>query len=227
LPMKSLWLISLATLMLWGCVSIKPGGLTRDKAAPDLPGTAITRYRAPESSQLYKATLDIKKHHLTGLLVIKRMDTVAPQGAQKKPEDSPGTFRIVFVNEVGMTFFDLELSPDSLHVVSCFASLNRKALINILETDFRILTMNDPMQDQKHYRKDGTNQCVVTGKTGRYKVWQTWSPGNDTLMYVGAKSTIADPVRILFDNYKDGTPGKITIENPFIGLKWSLRRLVQ
>jgi hypothetical protein len=214
-------------LLLCGCVTVKPRGISRDNAAFRLPETGITRYHAPKSSHLFKATLDIKKHHLTGLLVVKRMDSIALPEAQNNHETGAGTYRIVFVNEVGMTFFDLELSPDSLQVISCFASLNRKALMNILETDFRILTLNKPLDDQKHYRKDGTKQWVVSGKTGRYRVWQTWSPGGDTLVYTGAKSTVADPVRMVFDKYKDGMPGKITVENPFIGLKLSLRRLVQ
>ena len=74
---------------------------------------------------LFTGSLDIKKHHLTGFLLVKKM------------EDE--SYRIVFTNQVGMTFFDFEVKQNSFRVVYCFESLNRKALIRIFEKDFRLL----------------------------------------------------------------------------------------
>jgi hypothetical protein len=131
------------------------------------------------------------------------------------------------MNEVGMTFFDLELQPGSFRVVSCFESLNKKALMKIIETDIRVLTCSGSLNDQKIYRQEGTNNLIVNGEAGKYKTWQTWSPSGDTLWVTSAKSTIADPVTITYDKYKDGSPLKITIENPFIGMKLVLKKLTQ
>lgn len=74
---------------------------------------------------LFTGAVDIKKHHLTGFLLIKKME-----------DDS---YRIVFTNQVGMTFFDFEVKQNSFRVVYCFESLNRKALLRIFEKDFRLL----------------------------------------------------------------------------------------
>jgi len=74
---------------------------------------------------LFTGSLDIKKHHLTGFLLIKKM------------EDE--SYRIVFTNQIGMTFFDFEVKQNGFKVVYCFESLNRKALIRIFEKDFRAL----------------------------------------------------------------------------------------
>jgi hypothetical protein len=238
--MRSLWLISLVVLFLAGCVSVKPLHLTHDTSSVTRHASRVTKYTPPEGSHLFKATLDIRKHHLTGLLVIKRMDTLTPppappQTGQTPPPAPPQTgrgelspvYRIVFVNEVGMTFFDLEMKSDSFKVVSCFASLDKKALMKIFETDFRMLLLEDSLTGVKFFRQAETSNRIISGKTGKYKAWQTWSPSGDTLFSTAAKSTIADPVKITCEKYKDGSPLKITMENPFIGMKFLLRKLVQ
>ncbi len=227
--MRSFWLISLVALLIAGCTTIKPSHVTRDTSHQMLNASRITRYVPPTTSHLFKATLDIKKHHLTGLLVIKRMDSITPSlvTAMDGSLESPGVFRIVFVNEVGMTFFDLEMNADTFKVVSCFASLNKKTLMKILETNFRLLLWNGPMRNEKIYRQGETNNLVVSGNAGKYSTWQTYSPAGDTLFKTSGKSTIADPAIITFDKYANGTPLKIAIENPFIGIKLALRKLTK
>ena len=226
--MKSLWFISILFLLIAGCVPIKPLNVTRDKSR-------ITHYASPVTNNLFKATLDIKKHHLTGLLLIKRMDAPPPPPQTEiAPPPTPsqtgigekgGIYRIVFANEMGMTFFDLEIQPDSFKVVSCFESLNKKALMKIFETDFRLLAGIDPVQNEKVYRQKATNNQILYSKSGRYKIWQTYSPSGDTLYSTAGKSSFADPVIIMYFNYKAGFPSKITIKNPVIGMNMSLRLL--
>ncbi len=257
--MKSSWFASIFLILLTGCVTIKPGQLTRgtawlagtDKHTRDEggvtksinavpgegpgkqdtkqgkstgPGTAPKGFiHHPSGVALFKATLDIKKHHLTGLLVIKRMDSSASSGhdsARVHP-----VYRIVFANEIGLTFFDLEMKPESFRVVSCFESLNKKALMKILETDFRLLTGMDTLKSGRNYTQSGTNNRVIAGKAGKFSVWHTYSPSGDTLFRTAGKSTIADPAILEYLKYADGYPVKITIKNPFIGLKLSLRLL--
>lgn len=233
--MKNLWSISLLVLLVAGCVVIKPGhvrrqqvSVTRDTGHVTRDTGRVTRYSPPLSSYLFKATLDIKKHHLTGLLVIKRVDTPPPAPPlEGRGADCSGIYRIVFMNEIGMTFFDLEMTADSFKVVSCFESLNKKSLMKIFETDFRVLNGCGKVKNEKIYRQEISNNLVVSAMAGRCQTWQTWSPAGDTLYATAAKSDIADPVIITYEKYKEGFPVKITLENPFIGMKLSLRKLVQ
>jgi len=78
---------------------------------------------------LYKGSLDISKHHISGLFFLKRF--------------SANDIRIVFSNEMGMNFFDVELKQNEFIVHSCFPSLNREALLKLLENDFRLLLFTD------------------------------------------------------------------------------------
>jgi hypothetical protein len=223
--MKSLWSISFLALVISGCISIKPLNVTPDQSTvtPYISkGESLT---FPDSSYLFKATLDIRNHHLTGLLLIKQMVAPSPTSLQQNRKDSTGIYRIVFVNEVGMTYFDLEMRTDSFKVISCFTSLNKKSLLRIFETDFRILTWRGTLYREKCYRQAATDARVISGKVRKYVVWQTFSPAGDTLFKTSAKSTIADPVFITYDKYSHGFPLKITLENPFIGMKLTLRKL--
>jgi hypothetical protein len=224
--MKNSWFISIFVLMFAGCVSIKPANLSIDTSQITRNNVIHQPWQVtPFSSRfvLFKASLDIKKHHLTGLLVVKRMDSL--QDTENPGRDSRPVYRIVFANEIGMTFFDLELTGDSLKVVSCFESLNRKALMKIFRTDFLLLTGMDTMTEKRFYTQSLTNNLVVYGNAGKVKCWQTFSPSGDTLIKTSGKSTMADPVIISYLKYEKGFPTRITLENPFISMKLTLRLL--
>jgi len=108
--MRNSWFVSILILVAAGCVSIKPKEVTRNAShltmETDHPGDRFLLARentAMSRFVLFKAALDIKKHHLSGLLVIKRMDSIEGTGISEhvvKP-----VYRIVFANEIGMTFF--------------------------------------------------------------------------------------------------------------------------
>ena len=235
--MKSLWLVSILLLLAAGCVSIKPKGLTRDAGRGTDSGRGTrnsigtrdagrgTHFitRSMSGVMLYKATLDIRKHHLTGLLVIKRMDSATSPG--NTPVETSPVYRIVFANEIGMTFFDLELKADSFKVISCFESLNKKALMKIFETDFRLLTGMYKSETEASYIQSGTGNRVVSTKAGKYSIWQTYAPAGDTLYATNGKSNMADPAIITYSKYADGFPVQIQIENPFIGMTLLIRLL--
>ncbi len=237
---RNLWLPGLLIITLSGCISIKPSDISRETSHSALPEFPQTTIISSDTSQLYKATLDIKKHHLTGMLMISReQEKIIPAPDQENtPPPAPPrkgrgvgaacNYRFTFMNEIGMTFFDLKMTADSLIVISCYEAFNKKALLKILETDFRILTMAGQLKHKAGFRQEKSGRLVVYGTSGKnYKIWHTYSPAGDTLLATAAKSTLADPVFINFDQYKNGFPLKITIRNPFIGLNLSLRKLVK
>jgi hypothetical protein len=84
-----------------------------------------------------------KKYSLSGLLLIKKMDD----------ESS----RVVFQNEMGMTFFDFEW--DSLHqfkVLSIIDKMNHEALIKTLKKDFEVLLRLYPAIQLENLKSDGS-----------------------------------------------------------------------
>ena len=74
----------------------------------------------------FTASVDVVGRHMSGLLFIKRMDDQS--------------FRIVFTNEIGVSFFDFEFTPSGdFKVHDIIPQLKKKAVVNTLRKDFELL----------------------------------------------------------------------------------------
>jgi len=99
-------------------------------------------------STWFHASIDVVGKHLSGLLLIKPTDD--------------HTYRIVFTNEAGFTFFDFEAKTDgSFTVKKVIPQLDKKPVINTLRKDFDLLT----------------------GIPFHHAAMKSWS--NDSLQYIG------------------------------------------
>jgi hypothetical protein len=214
--MKNLWFINLLLLLLFtGCVSVKPRGISK---IPEFPGNS-TEVPLLTGVSLYKAVMEIGKHRLTGLMVIKRMDSI--HGLHKEQSK----FRVVFANEIGMTFLDLEILRDSMRVVSCFSSLNRKKFLEMIASDFRLITGLMPLTQQEFFRQKISGNLIVKGKSARFRLWNEYNTSGDTLTTLSGKSNLFDPVFIRFGEWKSDGCTKISLRQPVIGMNMELRRL--
>ncbi len=95
----------------------KPIGLPDDS-------TIINLIPFPTSS-IYKTDILLGDKNLSGIIVFKNT--------------APANWRIVFLNELGMKFFDFELTKSEFGVIECYEYLNRKKILAVLEQDFRLL----------------------------------------------------------------------------------------
>lgn len=87
------------------------------------------------STQKYNLQLDFKKHHFSGMLLIKELNS--------------GEIRIVGTTYFGMSLFDFSLSNGSFLVNSCIEPLKRKKLLLLLESDFRQLLLTNQRRKVK------------------------------------------------------------------------------
>jgi hypothetical protein len=153
---------------------------------------------------LFKGSLDIGKHHLTGLFFIKRI--------------SDDTFRIVFSNEIGMNYFDLESKEDSLIIHSCFPSLNRKSLLQLIDNDIRYLVfpLRNIIKIKTIQSKDsGLILYGIKSKKGSFIYSITKESGR--ICRIQTKHAIMGKTDIHLE-YAANNIRKIIITNPTIGL---------
>jgi hypothetical protein len=74
----------------------------------------------------YHASVDVVGNHISGLLLIKNM-----------PDSS---YRVVFTNEAGVTFFDFGFTPTgSFKVYNIIKQLDKKPVIQTLRKDFELI----------------------------------------------------------------------------------------
>ena len=77
----------------------------------------------------FKATIDVLKNHLTGILIVKQTDSV--------------TTHFIFVTELGMKMFDFLYKGDRMQAAYVFEPLNKPKLINSLMRNLQDMTMID------------------------------------------------------------------------------------
>jgi hypothetical protein len=158
---------------------------------------------------LFRTSMDIRKNHLTGYLFIKKVTDTS--------------YRVLFSNEIGMTFFDIEFLPRQFIVHSCFPSLNRKSLLNLLENDFRILFfMNDGIKKITPVKSKEENRKIykITKESGkwRYKV----SDPSGSVLFIGSVKKLISKTRIETDP-SETTVNSLSISNPVIKLNITMK----
>jgi hypothetical protein len=235
--MKNSFFINILSLILLlsACAPLKPGKLEKVRASEEFcasfdGGTGrrpAALFGSAFEKGLFKASIDIRDNHLSGLLFIKKIqDSAELLPGKDSPVHVPAYHRIVFCNEMGMTFFDLGIGHEGHDVIFCFEPLNRKGLLNVLETAFRILLASGDIPDQSvKYIQTGTGNRVCSWKTGKITQWNMFSPACDTLLAASGRSNFADGTQIRFQTLRDGYPSRIEIENPLVKLRISLAAL--
>jgi hypothetical protein len=162
------------------------------------------------SKALYKGQMDISKYHLTGLFFIKKM--------------APGDFRVVFSNEMGMTFFDLEIRNDSLIQHSVFPSMQRKSLLKILKSDLTLLLDPDTnLTRVKPLESKDKNLNVYKLRTKKGSYRYSYYRENGMVRRVETCGSLLGKTDILLDGGKAGKPAEISILNPTIGLQIKMK----
>jgi hypothetical protein len=87
----------------------------------------------------FKATIDVLKNHLTGVLIVKQTDSVATH--------------FVFVTELGMKMFDFVYKDNRMAVAYVFEPLNKPKLINSLMQNFEdMFLLNTSSKNIKYFK---------------------------------------------------------------------------
>jgi len=107
------------------------------------------------ASAWFSAGVDVMGKHISGLLLVKEM-----------PDQS---IRIVFTNEVGVTFFDFEFSRDGkFEVKKIINQLNKRVVIETLRKDFYLLSGLPFQQKLKSWRHNDKLYFGVEDKSERF-----------------------------------------------------------
>lgn len=190
--MRSFFPASLLSLLLFaGCATVQKQDLAIICNTPVTPVTIGSPFTSHFEKALFKTSLDIGKNHMTGYTLIKKI--------------SDSSFRLVFANQIGMTWFDLELMKGKLIKHSVFGPLDKKVLLRILKQDFNALI----------YTSDAV-PCPV--------IYSVRSSENYSL--IGGSNPIVR-FRIDYEKRLSGVAHKIIIVNPAIKLKMTLNMMGQ
>ncbi len=92
------------------------------------------------SATKFKASIDVLKNHLTGIIIVKQTDSASTH--------------IIFVTEIGMKMFDFEWKNNEMKAVYVFEPLNKPTLINALLNNFKVMLLLDVYHKPASWRKN-------------------------------------------------------------------------
>src|SRR6478672_62505 len=106
-------------LLLYSSILILAAGCSKkiSGVASSFKEPCIQQAKPSFHTVLYKTSVDVTSHHLSGLLLMK---------------NTGDTTRIVFTSEMGLTYFDFSYIGNNFKVNYCIRKLNRKIVTNQL-----------------------------------------------------------------------------------------------
>jgi hypothetical protein len=120
----------------------------------DIKNIQNSEFQNSDSTILFKTEINIFKNEFSGITVIKPTENQS--------------HRIVFLNEVGMKFFDLEISNDTFIVHQMFEPLNKKSFINMLVSDFKTMLFYEiDIDNSQIYQSQKTKYFVLKSENKR------------------------------------------------------------
>lgn len=125
---------------------------------PDDSNSCIARLQPRFSTVLYNAQVNVTGKHLSGLLLFKTM--------------ADSSIRVLFTNEMGVTFFDFEFRENAFRVISCVKQMNKKVVINRLKSDLELLLHYGYVSDkaEKFYSGKESYYLFMKGKERVYYI---------------------------------------------------------
>jgi len=173
----------------------------------------IEKFKPAFLREEYKISVDVVGKHVSGLLLIKYM-----------PDSST---RIVFTNEMGLSFFDFGFSQDNgFTVYHIVPQMNKKALIKTLRKDFELIMfrnmdrnksynlMDSPIVYHAYPQVKGVNYYITDEQCSRLIKMQRSSD----------KKPIMEA--LFFDNLPGKSPDSISIRHLNFEFLISLKKII-
>lgn len=188
-----------------GCTSAYRG-LQRAEGQAD----CIRQFRPQFVNTLYRTQVNVLKQHLSGLLFFKQM-----------PDSS---LRVVFSNEMGFKFFDLEFTNNGGFVKHyMMPKMDKAVVVNTLRRDFELVLLR-PSLVQASVLQEGAYRYVAvpTAKGHNYYITDTACTRLERI----EKASVRKPVvKVWMQHYRNGVPDSIRIEHQNFRFNISLQRV--
>jgi hypothetical protein len=173
--------------------------------------SGLAKFKPAFSVALYKTEVDVVGNHLSGLLLIKKM------------QDS--SIRMVFSNEMGFKFFDFEFSADgNFKVYSVMKKMNKKPVLATLRNDFALILMQHMDSTTASVRNNDGLIYYVFPQSKGYNYYITDSAGNN-LVRMERASKRKTVVQAIMKNYINGIPDTIGISHQTFNFTIGLKRI--
>ena len=161
----------------------------------------------------YRASIDVVGKHLSGLFLVKAM-----------PDSSR---RIVFTNESGVKFFDLEFSNDqSFRVAYIMPQLDRKSIIGLFQNDFELM-LGVPFRSDNWQTLVGKQEYYFGIPKGEKIFYFVTDKACTAVQHLEYGSTRKRLVKIEFRGADQTNPDEVTITHHNFNMQVNLKRIAK
>jgi len=162
-------------------------------------------------SMVYKTNLEFKDHSFSSLLYLKKT--------------ANDTFTMVLMTNFGNTMLEGTFSKDKFVFTNVVPDLNRKPLLNLLESDWRLLLRGNLFTDLPQIFSSDSQQTVYHFKDDKTDNLYYYSQGKESVELIESYSSEKKKVIVSIDRMKPKNPEVISIEHPGMDLKIEMVRL--
>jgi hypothetical protein len=173
--------------------------------------SVIQKFKPAFTVALYSTTVNVVGNHLSGLLLIKKMPDIST--------------RMVFSNEMGLTFFDFEFTPDgNFKVYSIIKKMDKKSVIQTLRHDFELVLMNTLDNSTASMKKENSLLYFIFPQAKGYNYYIT-NPEATELIRMERASSKKTIVEAVMQNYHNGVPDSIGISHKTFEFNIGLKKI--
>ncbi|MCX6281288.1 MAG: hypothetical protein NTU51_04945 [Bacteroidetes bacterium] len=200
--MRSLLFLNIILLLLLSaCDPVKKSTLSLSQENQYKAPTWSSPFLKGFEKALFRTSLDVADKHLTGISIIKRT--------------SDSSFHFTFSNEIGLTYFDMELYRNGFRPDYIFDPINKKSFLKILQSDFALLLFSESEgKPTRRYVQKGSGDAVYM-YLGMH-IYAFMDIKHNNLTGLAGWSNYFDAVLVRFEDYESGFPKEVQILNPKI-----------
>jgi|SRR6185437_5138701 len=208
--LKNLYLSSLLILLTSCAIPLKYKLAEQRK----ITATDVQPLVSVSNTMLYKTQIFLFNKYYTGMLLHKQTDSA--------------TSHLVFVTELGMKMFDIELRKDSLKMVYCFEPMNKPKITTLLEQDMGLILLYQLLNKQgKIYvnKKEGEN-LYVTKENGKKYIYYT-QVNSSRITKSLVKGKLFTKQKTVYKFGADNLPESVSLKHKgLLRLKIKLNRII-
>ncbi|MEO8867092.1 MAG: hypothetical protein ABI388_02690 [Bacteroidia bacterium] len=167
-----------------------------------------------DNTMLYKAQIFLFNKYYTGLLLHKQTDST--------------TSHLVFVTEVGMKMFDIEIKKDSLKMAYCFGPMNKPKITNLLESDMGSILLYPLLNKTAkiYVNKKQENILFVSKEKGKKYFYYT-QPNSTRIAKSLVKGKLFTKQKTVYKYGADNLPESVSLKHKgLLRLKIKLNRII-
>jgi len=163
---------------------------------------------------VYRTSIDVYKNHFSGIMVIKRVE-------------ADSSYRIVFLSELGMKFFDFEFNnnlPEGFKIHQILEPINKKLLINTLHRDFELFLKIYPQKIKKESYISNKSMIEKVKYKGLYNYYK-FNNDSNYVTFITQKGWLFKKLEISNTSFSKSSPDTVKFIHKGINLTINLSKI--